>query len=49
MRTSSNTGVYKPIYGICETLADGSFVLAAESAVLLFAKERPVLDDVIFL
>ena len=42
-------GVYKPIYGICETLADGSFVLAAESAVLLFAKERPVLDDVIFL
>ena len=30
-------GIYKSLYGVSETLSDGSIVLAAESAVLLFA------------
>ena len=42
-------GVYKPIYGACETLTDGSVVLNAESAVLLFADHFAPSDDVVLL
>ena len=42
-------GVYKPLYGVSETLTDGSLVLAAESAVLLFADTFSPSDDVILL
>lgn len=49
MKLSSKTGVYKPLYGVSETLTDGSLVLAAESAVLLFADTFSPSDDVILL
>ena len=42
-------GIYKPLYGVSETLSDGSIVLAAESAVLLFADVFTPSDDAILL
>ena len=42
-------GIYKPLYGVSETLSDGSIVLAAESAVLLFAEVFTPSDNAILL
>ena len=42
-------GLYKPLYGVSETLSDGSIVLAAESAVLLFAEVFTPSDNAILL
>ena len=42
-------GIYKPLYGVSETLSDGSIVLAAESAVLLFADVFTPSDNAILL
>lgn len=42
-------GIYKPLYGVSETRSDGSIVLAAESAVLLFAEVFTPSDNAILL